>query len=74
MGHSAAHPHAHGAVRHGVLSNPSDVAVLTDPHLRDTMAEAILVSVKRLYLMDKDTQPTGTYTFTELLAQEAAHS
>ena len=58
----------------GYLSNPSDVAVLTDPHLRDTMAEAILVSVKRLYLMDKDTQPTGTYTFTELLAQEAAHS
>lgn len=54
----------------GYLSNPHDVAILTDPTTRDAIAEAIVVGVKRLYLLDDDTQPTGTYRFSELLADE----
>ena len=54
----------------GYLTNPHDVAILTDPSERDTIAEAIVVAVKRLYLLDQDTQPTGTYKFSELLRSE----
>ena len=54
----------------GYLTNPHDVAILTDPSERDTIAEAIVVAVKRLYLLDQDTQPTGTYKFSELLRPE----
>lgn len=54
----------------GYLSNPGDVAVLASPEGRDAIAEAIIVSVKRLYLIDQDQQPTGTYKFSELLKAE----
>lgn len=54
----------------GYLTNAHDVSVLTDPDKRDIIAEAIVVAVKRLYLMDEDTDPTGTYKFSELLAAE----
>lgn len=54
----------------GYLSNPRDVAVLADPAMRDKIAEAIVVAVKRLYLLDEDHQPTGTYKFSELLRAE----
>lgn len=54
----------------GYLTNPQDVAILTDPQYRDAIAEAIVVAVKRLYLMDQDDQPTGTFNFAELLKQE----
>ncbi|AKE42285.1 hydrolase [Corynebacterium kutscheri] len=54
----------------GYLTNPNDVAILSDPKHRDAIAEAIVVSVKRLYLLDDDNQPTGTYKFSELLEQE----
>lgn len=56
----------------GYLTNEYDASVLTSPRLRDVIAEAILVSVKRLYLLGRDDQPTGTYTFAELLAEELA--
>ena len=56
----------------GYLTNDHDVAVLTDPRQRDILAEAILVAVKRLYLLGQDDQPTGTFTFAELLAYELA--
>jgi N-acetylmuramoyl-L-alanine amidase len=56
----------------GYLTNRDDAMVLTDPRFRDIIAEAILVSVKRLYLLGQDDQPTGTYTFAELLAEELA--
>lgn len=55
----------------GYLTNPGDVAILTDPRQRDAIAEAIVVAVKRLYLLDQDDQPTGTYKFAELLEAEA---
>ena len=35
--------------------------------MRDTIAEAIVVAVKRLYLLDKDVHATGTFSFVELL-------
>lgn len=54
----------------GYLSNPHDAAILASPEQRDIITEAILISVKRLYLADNDDQPTGTFTFTELLALE----
>lgn len=54
----------------GYLTNPHDVEVLTDPASRDKIAEAIVVAVKRLYLLDQDDQPTGTYKFSELLRAE----
>ncbi|EOM75669.1 N-acetylmuramoyl-L-alanine amidase [Rhodococcus rhodnii] len=54
----------------GYLTNTKDISILTDPRMRDVIAEAILVSVKRLYLLGQDDQPTGTYSFAELLAQE----
>lgn len=56
----------------GYLTNPGDVAILTNPHMRDDIAEAIVVSVKRLYLLDEDTAVTGTYKFDELLRAEKA--
>ncbi|APT85745.1 N-acetylmuramoyl-L-alanine amidase [Corynebacterium aquilae] len=54
----------------GYLSNPQDVEILTDPVMRDTIAEAIVVAVKRLYLLEDDDLPTGTYTFSTLLQEE----
>ena len=58
----------------GYLTNDLDAAVLTNPRSRDAIAEAILISVKRLYLLGQDDQPTGTYTFAELLAEELSSS
>lgn len=56
----------------GYLTNPGDLAVLTDPSMRDRIAEAIVVAVKRLYLLDEAEQPkTGTFKFSELLKSEA---
>ncbi|WP_132992620.1 N-acetylmuramoyl-L-alanine amidase [Gordonia zhaorongruii] len=54
----------------GYITNPHDSAILSDPQERDTIAEAILVAVKRLYLLGENDRPTGTYTFADLLAAE----
>lgn len=56
----------------GYLTNPGDVAIVTDPRQRDAIAEAIVVAVKRLYLLEEDDKPTGTYSFSDLLRQERA--
>ncbi len=56
----------------GYATNPDDAAVLTSARYRDNIAEAILVAVKRLYLLGENDRPTGTYTFAELLALEEA--
>lgn len=55
----------------GYLTSPDDVAILTDPAMRDIIAEAIVVAVKRLYLLDNDIHSTGTFTFDELLKSES---
>ncbi|MEZ5212185.1 MULTISPECIES: N-acetylmuramoyl-L-alanine amidase [unclassified Gordonia (in: high G+C Gram-positive bacteria)] len=54
----------------GYITNPADAALLNAPEYRDTIAEAILVAVKRLYLQGNNDRPTGTYTFADLLAAE----
>lgn len=54
----------------GYLTNARDRALLTDPRIRDTIADGLVVAVKRLYLLGEDDQPTGTFTFEELLAAE----
>lgn len=58
----------------GYLTNESDTAMLANPESRDIIAEAILVGIKRLYLLENDDQPTGTYTFSELLAEELSRA
>lgn len=56
----------------GYLTNPVDRAKLADPTLRDVVAEAILIAVKRLYLLGENDQPTGTFTFEDILRHELA--
>ncbi|MGH3908901.1 MAG: N-acetylmuramoyl-L-alanine amidase [Pseudonocardiaceae bacterium] len=54
----------------GYLTNPEDRRKLLDPAFRDVAAEGVLVAVKRLYLLGEDDQPTGTFTFADLLRRE----
>jgi N-acetylmuramoyl-L-alanine amidase len=56
----------------GYLTNPGDRRTLLDPACRDVIAEGILVAVKRLYLLGENDQPTGTFTFADLLRSEVA--
>ncbi|SDX32349.1 N-acetylmuramoyl-L-alanine amidase [Amycolatopsis xylanica] len=58
----------------GYLTNPEDSRKLADPAFRDLVAEGILVAVKRLYLLGEGDQPTGTFTFADVLAHELAKS
>ncbi|WP_406832754.1 N-acetylmuramoyl-L-alanine amidase [Pedococcus sp. KACC 23699] len=58
----------------GYLSHPADAARLADPAFRDTLAEALLVSLQRLYLGDDDTTKTGVLHLGDLRAYLAAHS
>ncbi|MFT4202148.1 N-acetylmuramoyl-L-alanine amidase [Gordonia sp. (in: high G+C Gram-positive bacteria)] len=58
----------------GYITNPTDASWLDDPAHRDTVAEAILVAVKRVYLLGENDRPTGTYTFADLIAAERAIS
>ena len=56
----------------GYLTHPHDRGKLLDPAFRDVVAEGILIAVKRLYLLGENDQPTGTFTFAELLRCELA--
>jgi N-acetylmuramoyl-L-alanine amidase len=58
----------------GYLTNAGDRSRLLDPAFRDVVAEGLLVAVKRLYLLGKDDQPTGTFTFNDLLRHELARA
>ena len=58
----------------GYLTNADDRNRLLDPRFRDIIAEGLLVAVKRLYLLGKDDQPTGTFTFDDLLRHELARA
>jgi N-acetylmuramoyl-L-alanine amidase len=44
----------------GYLTSPADRARLADPGFRDVVAEALLVSIQRLYLTSDVDPPTGT--------------
>ncbi|OLR91053.1 N-acetylmuramoyl-L-alanine amidase [Actinokineospora bangkokensis] len=54
----------------GYLTNADDRARLSDPAFRDVLAEGIVVAVKRLYLLGENDQPTGTFTFADVMAHE----
>lgn len=56
----------------GYLTNAHDRATLSDPATRDVIAEAVLIAVKRLYLLGENDQPTGTFTFEDILKYELA--
>jgi N-acetylmuramoyl-L-alanine amidase len=58
----------------GYLTNPDDRRKLLDPAFRDVVAEGVLVAVKRLYLLGENDQPTGTFTFADLLRGELARA
>lgn len=58
----------------GYLTNPMDRARLCEPGFRDVVAEGLLVAVKRLYLLGENDQPTGTFTFADVLAHELARA
>ena len=66
-----ASPHEPTPTTNGYADSPTlGARKQTRPQMRDTIAEAILVAVKRLYLLGKNDRPTGTFTFAELLAHE----
>ncbi|QJY45749.1 N-acetylmuramoyl-L-alanine amidase [Pseudonocardia broussonetiae] len=54
----------------GYLTHLGDRRNLLDPNFRDVVAEGVLVGVKRLYLLGQNDQPTGTFTFSDVLARE----
>lgn len=56
----------------GYLTSTEDRTRLSDPAFRDVVAEGILIAVKRLYLLGEGDQPTGTFTFADVLAHELA--
>jgi N-acetylmuramoyl-L-alanine amidase len=56
----------------GYLTHPQDAGRLADPTFGDTVAEAVLVSLQRLYLGDEDTATTGVLRLGDLRAYLAA--
>ena len=50
----------------GYVTNPDDAARLADGDFRDTVAEAIVVAVQRLYLPSEHDAPTGSIQMSEL--------
>jgi N-acetylmuramoyl-L-alanine amidase len=52
----------------GYLSHPEDAARLADPAFLDTLAEAIVVSLQRMYLGEDDTNATGVLRLGDLRA------
>lgn len=59
-------------VEAGYLSHPEDAARLAEPAFRDTLAEAVLVSLQRMYLGEDDTNTTGVLRLGDLRAYLAA--
>jgi len=51
----------------GYLTNPHDAERLAEPAFRDTIADAVVVAVQRLYLADDDAR-TGTLNLKDVLA------
>ncbi len=52
----------------GYLTNAGDAARLADPRVRDVVAEALVVAIQRLYLVDDD-RATGTMRLDDVMAQ-----
>jgi N-acetylmuramoyl-L-alanine amidase len=54
----------------GYVTNVEDRSRLVREDFRNTVADGILVAVKRLYLNGNDDRPTGTFTFSDVLDYE----
>jgi N-acetylmuramoyl-L-alanine amidase len=52
----------------GYLSHPQDAARLADPAFRNTLAEAIVIALQRMYLGEDDTNATGVLRLGDLRA------
>jgi N-acetylmuramoyl-L-alanine amidase len=50
----------------GYITNPGDAARLSDPAFRDVVAEAVVVSVQRMYLSPETDSKTGVLRLSEL--------
>lgn len=57
----------------GHLSHTGDARRLADPAFRDTVAEAIVVAVQRMYLEDGDDATTGSMRVADVLARSRQH-
>jgi N-acetylmuramoyl-L-alanine amidase len=55
----------------GYLSHPDDAARLGDPAFLDTLAEAIVIALQRMYLGEDDTNATGVLRLGDLSAYNA---
>ena len=55
----------------GYLSHPDDAARLGDPVFLDTLAEAIVIALQRMYLGEDDTNATGVLRLGDLSAYNA---
>lgn len=58
----------------GYLSHAEDAARLADPAFRDTLAEAIVIALQRLYLGEDDTIATGVLRLGDLRAYLAGRT
>jgi N-acetylmuramoyl-L-alanine amidase len=50
----------------GYLTNEGDAARLARPDFRDTLAEAFIIAIQRLYLSAEDDAKTGTLRLSDL--------
>jgi N-acetylmuramoyl-L-alanine amidase len=55
----------------GYLSHEEDAAQLADPAFLDTLAEAIVIALQRMYLGEDDTNATGVLRLGDLTAYNA---
>ncbi|HEX8496682.1 MAG TPA: N-acetylmuramoyl-L-alanine amidase [Actinomycetales bacterium] len=53
----------------GHLSNDGDARRLADPAFRDTLAEAVVVAIQRVYLPAQQDAATGTLRIADVMAQ-----
>jgi N-acetylmuramoyl-L-alanine amidase len=50
----------------GYASNAGDIDRLSRPEFRDTVAEALVIAIQRLYLAAEDDAKTGTLKISDL--------
>jgi N-acetylmuramoyl-L-alanine amidase len=50
----------------GYASNSGDIDRLSRPEFRDTVAEALVIAIQRLYLAAEDDAKTGTLKISDL--------
>ena len=50
----------------GYLTNPGDAKKLNDSNFRETIVEAVLIAIQRLYLSAEEDAKTGTLRLSDL--------